>query len=254
MRMIFVFGSSSRMRLVSSPPSRPGITRSVITMSGRSRRTSARPSAPFAASPTKVVTSCTDRRRPRTIRRYSSLWSMTTMVKGSGSRPCYMAAWTLATAIPGREGTATRGGSSPSRARPFGPTGVPDRGDQRRCHVALVEEGIGALLERLAPGVVVSQVGEDQHLRVGPLALDLAGRFEPAEAGHHDVDNDDIRPFLADERDSHFAIGRLTGQRQIGVLPQDERHQPTAIHLVIDDENPCCHGRAPGRNVGLPIS
>src|SRR5712664_4156605 len=65
--------------------------------------------------------------------------------------------------------------SGGSRARPFGLTGVPDRGDQRRCHVALVEEGIGALLERLAPGDVVGQVGEDQHLRVGPLALDLAG-------------------------------------------------------------------------------
>src|SRR6266403_4676933 len=170
-----------------------------------------------------------------------------------------MAAWTFATAVPGREGTATRGGSSPSkcRARPFGPEGVPNGGDQPRCDVVLVEEGICALLERLAPGGVAGQVGEDQHLRVGPLALDLAGRFEPAEAGHYDVDNDDIRPFLADERDSHFAIGRLTGQRQIGVLPQDERHQPTAIHLVIDDENPWCwclcwcHGRAPWREVGV---
>src|SRR5712671_7864300 len=97
-----------------------------------------------------------------------------------------MAAWTFATAVPGREGTATRGGSSPSecRARPFGLTGVPDRGDQRRCHVALVEEGICALLERLAPGAVVGQVGEDQHLRVGPLALDPAGRFEPIKAAH----------------------------------------------------------------------
>src|SRR5260370_11072658 len=40
--------------------------------------------------------------------------------------------------------------SGGSRARPLGLTGVPDRGDQRRGHVALVEEGIGALLERLA--------------------------------------------------------------------------------------------------------
>src|SRR6266852_9047122 len=104
-----------------------------------------------------------------------------------------MAAWTLATAVPGREGTATRGGSSPSecRAWPFGRAGVPDRGDQRRCHVALVEEGICALLERLAPGVVVGQVGEDQHLRVGPLALDPAGRFEPVEAAPPDVHDDD---------------------------------------------------------------
>ena len=110
----------------------------------------------------------------------------------------------------------------------------------------LVEEGICALLERLAPGGVAGQVGEDQHLRVGPLALDPGDRFEPAEAGHHDVHDHDIRPFLTDERDSHFAIGRFTGQRQVGVLPQDERHQPTAIQLVIDDENPwCCYGCAP---------
>src|SRR6266853_5190362 len=166
-----------------------------------------------------------------------------------------MAAWTLATAVPGREGTATRGGSSPSecRARPLGPEGVPNGGDQPRCDVVLVEEGICALLERLAPGGVAGQVGEDQHLRVGPLALDPADRFEPAEAGHHDVHENDIRTFLADERDSHFAIGRFTGQRQVGVLPQDERRQPAAIHLVIDDENPWCwcHGRAPGGDVGV---
>src|SRR5258708_3475389 len=144
------------------------------------------------------------------------------------------------------KGQPLEGGSSPSRARPFGPTGVPDRRDQPRCDVALVEEGICALLERLAPGGVAGQVGEDQHLRVGPLALDPADRFEPAEAGHHDVHDDDVRPFLADERDSHFTVGRFTGQRQVGVLPQDERHQPTTVHLVIDDENPWCRGRAPG--------
>src|SRR5258707_4853009 len=132
-----------------------------------------------------------------------------------------MAAWTLATAVPGREGTATRGGSSPSecRARPLGPEGVPNGGDQPHCDGGLVEEGICALLERLAPGGVAGQVGEDQHLRVGPLALDLAGRFEPAEAGHHDVDNDDIRPLLADERARPCATRHLTPQRPNCALP-----------------------------------
>src|SRR5258707_15206102 len=98
-----------------------------------------------------------------------------------------MAAWTLATAVPGREGTATRGGSSPSecRARPLGPEGVPNGGDQPRCDVVLVEEGICALLERLAPGGVAGQGGEDPHLRVGPLAPDLAGRLAPPRAGPH---------------------------------------------------------------------
>jgi len=72
-----------------------------------------------------------------------------------------------------------------------------------------------------------------------PVCPAPAGRFEPVEAGHHDVHDDDIGPFLADERKSHFAIGGFTGQRQVGVSPQDERYQPTAIHLVIDDENPC---------------
>jgi hypothetical protein len=87
----------------------------------------------------------------------------------------------------------------------------------------------------------------------GPLALDLADRFEPAEAGHHHVHDDDVRPFLADERDRHLAIGRFTGQRQVGVSPQDERHQPTTVHLVIDDENPWCHGRAPRARCGCDL-
>src|SRR5260370_5228828 len=38
----------------------------------------------------------------------------------------------------GSKGQPREGGSSPSRARPFGPTGVPDRRDQPPCDVALV--------------------------------------------------------------------------------------------------------------------
>src|SRR4029077_9912417 len=84
-----------------------------------------------------------------------------------------------------------------------------------------------------------------EYLRVRPLALDPPGCFEPVEAGEHDVHEDDVGPLLTDERDRHLTVDRLTGDRQVGVLPQDEGHQPADIHLVIDDENLWCHGRAP---------
>jgi hypothetical protein len=51
----------------------------------------------------------------------------------------------------------------------------------------------------------------------------------------------------------HFAIGRFTGQRQIGVSPQDERHQPTAINLVIDDETPFGAMAAPPARSGCAL-
>jgi hypothetical protein len=92
-------------------------------------------------------------------------------------------------------------------------------------------------MRRHAQRVSADILKEEERLEAAFRAT-TAGRLEPVEPGHHDVDDDDVRPFLADKRDRHFAIGRFTDQRHVGVSLQDERHQPTDLPVVIDDENP----------------
>jgi len=70
-------------------------------------------------------------------------------------------------------------------------------------------------MRRHAQRVSADILKEEERLEAAFRAT-TTGRLEPVEPGHHDVDDDDVRPFLADKRDRHFAIGRFTDQGQVG--------------------------------------
>ena len=124
--------------------------------------------------------------------------------------------------------------SGRSRSAPSGSvSGVtPGRG-RAKSQVWQIFDGMRRHAQRVSADILK----EEERLEAAFRAT-TTGRLEPVEPGHHDVDDDDVRPFLADKRDRHFAIGRFTDQRHVGVSLQDERHQPTDLPVVIDDENP----------------
>lgn len=74
------------------------------------------------------------------------------------------------------------------------------------------------------------------------VALDDAlGDFQPADAGHVQVAQDDVRLQLADLREGRFAAVGLADDLDIRLIRQDQLHARTDKSVIIDQKNPDGH-------------
>src|SRR5699024_10217905 len=83
---------------------------------------------------------------------------------------------------------------------------------------------------------------QDDDLRGADLpavgeAEDLLGRFDPVDAGHAHVHEDDIVLLLADGVDAGHAIAGLTGHGHIGLGVDDHGEAGAHKGLVVDEDD-----------------
>ena len=89
----------------------------------------------------------------------------------------------------------------------------------------------GALDELVLP------VGGQHHDRNRPLVEDPAGRLDPVELRHLDVEEGQIRPLRAREGHRLLPVARLRAHLETGVLQQGPQVEPDD-RLVLGDQNP----------------
>ena len=81
---------------------------------------------------------------------------------------------------------------------------------------------------------------EDHDLAPGRGLAEPGQRGEAVEAGHEEVEQDDVRLRLRRGRDRLLAVGRDPGELE-AVRTQQRRERLAGERMVVDDENACCH-------------
>src|SRR5699024_2385402 len=143
-------------------------------------------------------------------------------------------------APPGGRTAPRRGGSSLSSRR-----WVDDGADRVEQHLGqgvLEEEPGGAAPQGVQGVLIIVEGGQDDDLRGADLpavgeAEDLLGRFDPVDAGHAHVHEDDIGLLLADGVDAGHAIAGLTGHGHIGLGVDDHGEASAHKGLVVDEDD-----------------
>ncbi len=81
--------------------------------------------------------------------------------------------------------------------------------------------------------------GEDQHRQLGIVRADLADHLEAAEAGQHDVDDDEVRLLGPGEGEPRLAVhGR---PHDVALHPEVQLEAAEDRGVVLDDEDPLRH-------------
>ena len=120
-----------------------------------------------------------------------------------------------------------------------------DPGPQLGVVVRLRDVVLGDLVEDLGLAVAGVDRAQDDDRQVRP-ALDLAGQGEAVEAGHHHVDDQEVRPAALEPAERLDAV---TGGRDLeAVGPELLGQDHQQVRVVVDDEDPRGHGLiGPGR-------
>lgn len=71
----------------------------------------------------------------------------------------------------------------------------------------------------------------------GPPGRQPVGEAQPVEAGHLDVEEDDVRPVALDGRARRQAVAALADGVHLRVRIHDAGHGGAGERLVVDDEN-----------------
>ncbi len=98
--------------------------------------------------------------------------------------------------------------------------------------------GVAGLLDEVA----LAEGGEDQD-RGAALARDLAGRGEPVETRHLDVEDGEVGLELAHELDRLVATTRLADDL-VALLLEGLLQVEADDGLVLGDDDACCQGRS----------
>src|SRR5699024_8981440 len=117
-----------------------------------------------------------------------------------------------------------------------------DRVEQHLGQSVLEEEPGGAAPQGVQGVLIIVEGGQDDDLRGADLpavgeAEDLLGRFDPVDAGHAHVHEDDIGLLLADGVDAGHAIAGLTGHGHIGLGVDDHGEASAHKGLVVDEDD-----------------
>ena len=117
-----------------------------------------------------------------------------------------------------------------------------DRRHQLAALERLDQVGEGAGVAGLLDEVALAERGEDEH--GGPaLARDLAGRGQPVEARHLDVEDGEVGLELAHELDRLVAPARLADDL-VALLLEGLLQVEADDGLVLGDDDACCQGRS----------
>ena len=125
----------------------------------------------------------------------------------------------------------------------------PHPGEQLGLIERLGHEVVGPGFDR--PDLLLGVARRDHHdgqVRRGRVLADPPAHLVAVHAGHHDVEQDDVRPLLAQHRQR-----LLAGRRRQHPVPARAQHgveQPDVRRLVVDDEDDRAHRpwRPPVRN------
>ncbi len=101
----------------------------------------------------------------------------------------------------------------------------------------LVHEAVDAGLHEGADDVRLLFAGEDQYLHRGQAAAQTAQDFDAADAGHDDVEHQDVRAELQGQLDGAFAIGALASEVAARVGVDHLRHEVTDRGLVLNHQH-----------------
>ena len=101
----------------------------------------------------------------------------------------------------------------------------------------LLDEVVGAALDRRDRGLDVAVAGDHHDRQVRMLLLDRVEQLQPVEpaALQPDVEEDQVRPPRLDLAKARVAVAR--GARAVALVLQDARDQLADIGFVVDDEN-----------------
>jgi hypothetical protein len=122
-----------------------------------------------------------------------------------------------------------------------------DRLHQEVGSGVLEQEAAGSGLER-AMDVLVEIEGGDHHHRERVLNLwpsELAGRRDPVQAGHPDVEQAHVGAELTGQLHRFEPVDRLTDHLDTGLRTEDHRQPGADEFLVVRDQHPDRHLAVP---------
>lgn len=106
----------------------------------------------------------------------------------------------------------------------------------------LLDEVIGAALDRRDGGFDVAVAGDHHDRQIGIVLLDLLEQLQAVELGalQPDVEEDQVRAAVGDLGKRRIAVAR--GARGEPLIVQDTRNEVTNVSFVVDNQNVTCHG------------
>src|SRR5436305_1587713 len=116
----------------------------------------------------------------------------------------------------------------------------------------LEDVAAGARRERLAHVARFVLHGEDEHLRVWVLVLELGKGFQAGLLGHDEVEQDYVgvqRPRL---EDGIAGVARLADRLQALLRLEQKPQAATDDGVVVDDEDPDAHPRGTSATIVVP--